>query len=80
LIEAMAIFQRSREQEGDALLTDMQIRLGDLQKHLGLIRVAVPGRALKQADLLQKRLAELQCPIDISDESIFFKTTKFQTI
>ncbi len=68
LIEAMAIFQQSREQEGDALLADMQIRLGDLRKQLELIRAAAPGRALKQADLLQKRLAELQCPIDPSDE------------
>ena len=77
LIEAMAIFQQSREQEGDALLTDMQIRLGDLQKQLEVIREAAPGRSLKQADLLQKRLSELQCPIDPSDERVLKEIALF---
>ena len=76
-IEAMAIFQQSREQEGDALLTDMQIRLGDLQKQLEVIREAAPGRSLKQADLLQKRLSELQCPIDPSDERVLKEIALF---
>jgi uncharacterized protein (TIGR00255 family) len=77
LIEAMAIFQQSREQEGDALLIDMQIRLGDLQKQLEVIREASPGRSLKQADLLQKRLTELQCPIDPADERVLKEIALF---
>lgn len=70
LYEAMAQFQESRRQEGHSLLQDFLQRLQVLATTLKQIETAASGRAAKQAELLRKRLAELDCPVSAEDERV----------
>lgn len=70
LYEAMAQFQESRRQEGNTLLQDFLQRLQVLANTLQQIENAASGRAAKQAELLRKRLAELDCPVSVEDERV----------
>ncbi len=70
LFLARAEFLKAREQEGAALAADLLGRLGLLAAELDLVRERAPGRAARQAELLQKRLTELACPVDLGDERL----------
>lgn len=77
MIEAMNHFLVSRGQEGSALLHDVQTRLKNLQVSLGEITAAAPGRSARQAELLIKRLAELNCPVNLDDERVLKEIALF---
>ncbi len=70
LQKALRQFQESRQQEGRALLEDFLHRLGHLARLLAQVEEAAMGRCARQADLLRKRLADLDCPVSADDERV----------
>jgi len=68
--KALLQFQESRQQEGRALLEDFLHRLGHLARLLALVEEAAMGRCARQADLLRKRLADLECTVSADDERV----------
>ena len=70
LHKALADFHESRAQEGRALLQDALSRLGTLARLLTEVETAAEGRSTRQAEMLRKRLAELDCPVAADDERL----------
>jgi uncharacterized protein (TIGR00255 family) len=77
LIEATRIFQKSRSHEGENLAADLMQRLAAMETFISQIQELAPGRALKQKDLLLKRLVDLHCPIDPSEDRIVKEISLF---
>jgi uncharacterized protein (TIGR00255 family) len=77
LHEALRIFQESRASEGAALEKDLRSRLDAIANIVAQIREIAPTRAARQAELLGKRLTELNCPIDPSDERLLKEIALF---
>jgi uncharacterized protein (TIGR00255 family) len=70
LQKALVSFQESRQQEGGVLLQDFLQRLGLLARLLAQVEEAASGRCVRQAELLRKRLADLDCPVSAEDERV----------
>ena len=70
LNEAILDFKASRQAEGEILLDDFCLRLNALESLLEHIERLAKGRVAKQAELLNKRLVELSCPISVEDERV----------
>lgn len=70
LQKALVSFQESRQQEGRVLLQDFLQRLGLLERLLAQVEKAANGRCVRQAELLRKRLADLDCPVSAEDERV----------
>lgn len=70
LQSALLEFQQSRAQEGRALLEDFLQRLETLARLLNQVELAAQGRSGRQAELLRKRLSELDCPVSADDERV----------
>lgn len=77
LIEALRQFQESRAHEGQALQADIEKRLEHLLSLVQQVQQAAPGRVEKQAELLSKRLSDLNCPIDPQDERLLKELALF---
>lgn len=77
LRSALQEFQQSRSQEGRALAEDFLQRLTALTCMLKQVESAAQGRSGKQADLLRKRLLELDCPVSTDDERIWKEIALF---
>lgn len=70
LQKALGQFQESRQQEGRVLLQDFLQRLGLLERLLEQVEETAVGRCARQAELLRKRLADLDCPVSAEDERV----------
>jgi uncharacterized protein (TIGR00255 family) len=70
LQSALEGFQQSRAQEGRALLQDFLQRLETLARLLKEVELAASERSSRQAELLRKRLLELECPVSADDERV----------
>jgi uncharacterized protein (TIGR00255 family) len=70
LQKALVQFQESRQQEGRVLLQDFLQRLGLLERLVTEVEEAAMGRCDRQAELLRKRLADLDCPVSAEDERV----------
>jgi uncharacterized protein (TIGR00255 family) len=70
LHKALGHFQESRAQEGAALVLDVRQRLDTLARLLKAVASAAEGRTARQAEMLRKRLAELDCPVSADDERV----------
>jgi len=70
LHQALEAFQVSRSHEGKALLKDFLQRLENLQRLLQSVEEAACGRTSRQAELLRRRLAELESPVSLDDERL----------
>jgi uncharacterized protein (TIGR00255 family) len=70
LLRALVEFQESRAQEGQALLQDFLQRLDALARLLQQVETAAVGRSERQAELLRKRMGELDCPVSADDERV----------
>jgi uncharacterized protein (TIGR00255 family) len=70
LHSALQQFQHSRAEEGRALMDDFLLRLATLNDLLKQVEVAAEGRSVRQAELLRKRLLELDCPVSADDERV----------
>ena len=77
LHEALRIFQESRASEGAAIEKDLHARLRQIESIISQIQEIAPRRALRQTELLEKRLTELNCPIDPSDERLLKEIALF---
>lgn len=67
---ALSEFQQSRAQEGRSLLEDFLQRLEALVSLLEQVESAAQGRSGRQAEMLRKRLLELDCPVSADDERV----------
>lgn len=70
LRQALESFHASRKSEGQALEADLLQRIGALHALLEQVKIVATGRTARYAQLLQKRLAELDCPISADDERV----------
>lgn len=77
LHDAMRQFLESRAQEGLALRVDIEKRLAFLHSLVEQIQQSAPGRVARQAELLGKRLSEINCPIDPQDERLLKELALF---
>lgn len=70
LRSALQLFQQSRAQEGLALMDDFLLRLARLADLLKQVEVMAEGRSGRHAELLRKRLLDLDCPVAVDDERV----------
>jgi uncharacterized protein (TIGR00255 family) len=74
---ALADFVISRSTEGAALDEDLRARLAKIEQEWHFVSEKAPGRTARHAEMLQKRLAELGCAMDLSDERLLKEIALF---
>ncbi|MFY7817219.1 MAG: YicC/YloC family endoribonuclease [Akkermansiaceae bacterium] len=77
LAKALDQFQQSRAQEGSDLMKDFLARLAKLTELLSRVEVLAKGRSGRQAELLRKRLLDLDCPVAADDERLIREIALF---
>jgi uncharacterized protein (TIGR00255 family) len=77
LTVALADFVISRCDEGVALEQDLRARLASVEQEWHFVSAKAPGRVLRHTELLQKRLAEMGCMMDLADERLLKELALF---
>ncbi len=74
---ALADFVISRSTEGTALDEDLRARLATIEQEWHFVSAKAPGRTARYAEMLQKRLVELGCSMDLADERLIKEIALF---